>query len=53
MLIEYLLKRESTYLEGIELTVGLNHSGNIYTDLPCPEKFRDVKFNISKVRNKP
>lgn len=33
MLTEYLLKTESTYLEGIELTVGLNHSGNIYTDL--------------------
>lgn len=33
MLTEYLLKRESTSLEGIELTVGLNNSGNIYTDL--------------------
>ena len=33
MLIEYLLKRESPYLEGIELTVGLNNSGNNYTDL--------------------
>lgn len=33
MLIEYLLKRENPYLEGIELTVGLNNSGNIYTDL--------------------